>query len=319
MEIRNPVDFVTELDLDELKQLLDDVDGYIQLESNNKKTYLKFWESMECIVKRSINLKKGNIDLHSSVTKEVEDLFAAKNERELELLVEDITRKAREESRDSSYWKTLSGEAQYQQAKRYVQQVHDDLVSHQLQEYRRMRDELNKEKQQQLLQQQNAFSSSSSSGNRGGVEGELEDDENNMAASDEVQLTHQNYSWQDKYRPRKPRYFNRVKTGYDWNKYNQTHYDVDNPPPLTVQGYKFSIFYPDLVDVTKTPRYFMEKCGDSSEFVIIRFHAGPPYEDIAFKIVNKEWDVHRKSGYLSVFERGVLQLNFNFKRIFYRR
>ena len=37
--------------------------------------------------------------------------------------------------------------------------------------------------------------------------------------------------WHDKYRPRKPRYFNRVHTGYEWNKYNQTHYDHDNPPP----------------------------------------------------------------------------------------
>ena len=32
------------------------------------------------------------------------------------------------------------------------------------------------------------------------------------------------YSWEDKYRPRKPRYFNRVHTGYEWNKYNQTHF-----------------------------------------------------------------------------------------------
>lgn len=64
------------------------------------------------------------------------------------------------------------------------------------------------------------------------------------------------YNWEDKYRPRKPRYFNRVHTGYEWNKYNQTHYEclflsvtslsytnlsshsVDNPPPKVVQGYK---------------------------------------------------------------------------------
>ena len=46
------------------------------------------------------------------------------------------------------------------------------------------------------------------------------------------------YNWEDKYRPRKPRYFNRVHTGYEWNKYNQTHYDTDNPPPKVVQGYK---------------------------------------------------------------------------------
>jgi len=29
-----------------------------------------------------------------------------------------------------------------------------------------------------------------------------------------------NLDWTDKYKPRKPRFFNRVKTGYEWNKYN---------------------------------------------------------------------------------------------------
>jgi hypothetical protein len=33
------------------------------------------------------------------------------------------------------------------------------------------------------------------------------------------------YSWEDKFRPRKPRFFNRVHTGFEWNKYNQTHYE----------------------------------------------------------------------------------------------
>jgi hypothetical protein len=63
------------------------------------------------------------------------------------------------------------------------------------------------------------------------------------------------YWWHNKYAPRKPKYFNRVHTGYEWNKYNQTHYDTDNPPPKVVQGYKFNIFYPDLVDKTKAPSY----------------------------------------------------------------
>jgi hypothetical protein len=29
--------------------------------------------------------------------------------------------------------------------------------------------------------------------------------------------------------------------GFEWNKYNQTHYDVDNPPPKIVQGYRFNV------------------------------------------------------------------------------
>lgn len=95
-----------------------------------------------------------------------------------------------------------------------------------------------------------------------------------------VDFDMQVYWWHDKYRPRKPKYFNRVHTGYEWNKYNQTHYDHDNPPPKVVQGYKFNIFYPDLVDKIKAPIYTIEKDGDSAETCIIRFHAGPPYEDI---------------------------------------
>ena len=71
----------------------------------------------------------------------------------------------------------------------------------------------------------------------------------------EAELENQIYKWADKYKPRKPRFFNRVHTGYEWNKYNQTHYDFDNPPPKIVQGYKMNIFYPDLIDKTVSPEY----------------------------------------------------------------
>lgn len=128
------------------------------------------------------------------------------------------------------------------------------------------------------------------------------------------------FSWQDKYRPRKPRYFNRVKTGYDWNKYNQTHYDKENPPPKVVQGYKFNIFYPDLIDPSKPPTYTLEKDPDGNpDYCVIRFSAGPPYEDVAFKIVNKRWNMVPKHGFKCVFQKGTLSLWFNFLRVFYRR
>ncbi|KAJ3149676.1 hypothetical protein HDU86_006853 [Geranomyces michiganensis] len=127
------------------------------------------------------------------------------------------------------------------------------------------------------------------------------------------------YLWQDKYRPRKPRYFNRVHTGYEWNKYNQTHYDGDNPPPKVVQGYKFNIFYPDLLDKQVAPTYVREKDSGFPDTVILRFKAGPPYEDIAFRIVNREWEFSHKKGFRSSYDRGVLQLWFHFKRHYYRR
>jgi len=122
--------------------------------------------------------------------------------------------------------------------------------------------------------------------------------------------------WADKYRPRKPRYFNRVQMGYEWNKYNQTHYDQDNPPPKVVQGYKFNIFYPDLIDKTKAPTFRIireggRKRGESfaaageEDTCLIRFIAGPPYEDIAFRVVDREWDysAKRDRGFKSSFDK----------------
>ncbi|KAI0441952.1 mid region of cactin-domain-containing protein [Xylaria telfairii] len=122
--------------------------------------------------------------------------------------------------------------------------------------------------------------------------------------------------WADKYRPRKPRYFNRVQMGYEWNKYNQTHYDHDNPPPKVVQGYKFNIFYPDLIDKTKAPTFKIirehgRRKGESlapageEDTCLIRFIAGPPYEDIAFRIVDREWDYSAKKdrGFKSSFDK----------------
>ncbi|KAL9041167.1 MAG: hypothetical protein Q9180_001462 [Flavoplaca navasiana] len=138
--------------------------------------------------------------------------------------------------------------------------------------------------------------------------------------------------WAGKYRPRKPRYFNRVQMGYEWNKYNQTHYDHDNPPPKVVQGYKFNIFYPDLIDRAKAPTYRIERengrrRGQSfapageEDTCLIRFISGPPYEDLAFRIVDKEWDysAKRERGFRSSFDKGILQLHFQFKKVYYRK
>ncbi|CAO1613161.1 unnamed protein product [Sympodiomycopsis kandeliae] len=137
--------------------------------------------------------------------------------------------------------------------------------------------------------------------------------------SQSISTTNGHYDWQDKYRPRKPRYFNRVHTGFEWNRYNQTHYDSDNPPPKIVQGYKFNIFYPDLIDKSIAPSYKIVKEPGNDETVIIQFTAGAPYEDLAFRIVNRPWQYSHKRGFRSSFERGVLQLYFNFQRNFYRK
>eukprot|EP00041_Stephanoeca_diplocostata_P025740 m.681666 g.681666 ORF g.681666 m.681666 type:complete len:749 (-) comp22812_c0_seq8:255-2501(-) len=127
------------------------------------------------------------------------------------------------------------------------------------------------------------------------------------------------YLWRDKYKPRKPRFFNRVHTGFEWNKYNQTHYDSDNPPPKVVQGYKFNIFYPDLIDKRTTPDYTITPIPSEPGFAIIRFIAGAPYEDIAFKIVDKPWEMGHKRGFRCHFSHNILQVWFHFRRERYRR
>ncbi|GBE79540.1 mid region of cactin-domain-containing protein [Sparassis latifolia] len=152
------------------------------------------------------------------------------------------------------------------------------------------------------------------------AEAERELDEEEELFNVEENIAHPtSYNWEDKYRPRKPRYFNRVHTGYEWNKYNQTHYDTDNPPPKVVQGYKFNIFYPDLIDKSKAPTYKIVKEPGNDETVLLHFTAGPPYEDIAFRIVNREWEFSHKRGFRSSFDRGCLSLWFNFRRNFYRK
>lgn len=143
----------------------------------------------------------------------------------------------------------------------------------------------------------------------------VQEDEEIFAGEEEVS-TVSKPQWASKHRPRKPRYFNRVQMGYEWNKYNQTHYDHDNPPPKVVQGYKFNIFYPDLIDKVKAPTYRIERengrkrgesfaPADEEDTCLIRFISGPPYEDLAFRIVDKEWDYSAKKerGFRSSFDK----------------
>jgi hypothetical protein len=144
------------------------------------------------------------------------------------------------------------------------------------------------------------------------VEEGVETEENFNVEAEDATTTSEQPLWADQYQPRKPKFFNRVVMGYEWNKYNQTHYDEANPPPKVVQGYKFNIFYPNLVDTSKTPTYKVERARQKRKYVgggggtsagedetcIIRFMAGAPYLDVAFRIIDRDWD------YSSRFNRG---------------
>jgi len=244
---------------------------------------------------------------------------------------------------DVEYWTLVLQQLRVYLAKMELSEIHERMLVCQLEKLEKRKDELEKKQEEAHVegatedgqrlstytmrrerQETDDLADRKSVDNLlspKGLDPEFGSLEEELGLTDEVDLSQffrQEYAWQDRYRPRKPRYFNRVKTGYDWNKYNQTHYDHDNPPPKTVQGYKFNIFYTDLIDKTKTPQFFLEP-ADTPEYCIIRFHAGPPYEDVAFKIINQEWNRSRKRGYRCCFERGVLSLYFNFKSHWYRR
>jgi hypothetical protein len=48
--------------------------------------------------------------------------------------------------------------------------------------------------------------------------------------------------------------------------------------------------------------------SNHGETAVLVFQAGPPYEDIAFKIVNKDWEFSHKRGFKCSFERGIMHL-----------
>jgi hypothetical protein len=63
------------------------------------------------------------------------------------------------------------------------------------------------------------------------------------------------------------------------------------PTHVTLQ---FNIFYPDLIDKSKAPTYKIVREPGNEDTVLLHFSAGPPYEDIGFRIVNREWEFSHK-------------------------
>lgn len=332
-ELEEPHILLHNLKLEELEELLVDIEAFQTLEataatperygdtSMDQNPVLRYWDALSIVAKDEIKFLKGggSKGSHASMVEEVQKIFVGQSLVDLSKMQQEITDRIRNQVADAefdlAYWKVVLEQLGVYMAKVELSDMHNKMLARQLEQLEIRRQKIAEgtfhvedEKDEKLRDQTFARLESKPSGE---VEEELGD-------ADEMKLAVKTYSWQDKYRPRKPRYFNRVRTGYDWNKYNQVHFDKDNPPPKVVQGYKFNVFYPDLIDPSKTPTFFLER-ADSDEFCIIRFHAGPPYEDIAFKIINREWNRSRKRGYKCSFERGVLSLYFNFKTHWYRR
>jgi hypothetical protein len=329
---------------EELQELLVDIDAFRALEREASallhpsralgapNPVLRYWDALYVVAVDEIKFLQtgGAGGSHAKMVEQVQKIFKGQSQQALQEMQLEVRGRIRRNATfdgeggafDRSYWTSVDEQLTVSLAKMDLAEIHNQMLVRQLERLEKRREELAKRpaRAERDLPDDVERDQQASLGVPSNVEpgfGDVEEDLG-VAQEVEIQAMTKKYSWHDKYRPRKPRYFNRVKTGYDWNKYNQTHYDRDNPPPKVVQGYKFNIFYPDLIDPTKTPQFHLEP-ADSDEFCIIRFRAGPPYEDVAFKIINREWNKSRKQGFKSTFERGVLSLYFNFTTHWYRR
>nr|CCC95727.1 unnamed protein product [Trypanosoma congolense IL3000] len=122
----------------------------------------------------------------------------------------------------------------------------------------------------------------------------------------------------------KPHRFCKVKTGYTWTQYNRTHYDIrTNPPPRGVLWYEFTLFYPALAntkrDMSRIYRIEDTSRGPNDDYCVLVFSVGPPYADVAYQIVRKQWDP-RPGGVRASFDSsGTYRLFFRFTNSNYRR
>lgn len=350
--LEEPYALLKDLKLGELEELLLDVDAFRRLEREalgeegggdaESNPVIRYWDALYTVTQDEIQFLKtgGDKGSHATLNADIREMFKDQPMSDLQSMKRDIEQKLRGSSAsgqprfdengvvDTDYWQTVLAQLEVHLAKMELSEIHSKMLVTQLEKLEAKREELSKKAAAGELETPAAEpkrSAQLSSAEQAaplpvGIEPDFGNLEEELGLEDEFDLhaSQGTYSWQEKYRPRKPRYFNRVKTGYDWNAYNKTHYDHDNPPPKIVQGYKFNIFYPDLIDKTKTPQYFLER-ADTDNFCILRFSAGPPYEDVAFKIINRQWNKSRKRGFRCTFERGVLSLYFNFQSHWYRR
>lgn len=122
----------------------------------------------------------------------------------------------------------------------------------------------------------------------------------------------------------KPHRFCKIKQGYSWSQYNKTHYTRANPPPRTVLWYEFTLFYPLLVNDKKiqwSRIYRIEDVepGFNEEYCLIVFSPGPPYADVAYRILRMQWDPRPGGVRCSIDGKGKFKLFFRFSNSCYKR
>ncbi|KAJ8602269.1 hypothetical protein CTAYLR_003668 [Chrysophaeum taylorii] len=320
-ELRSPRDILAGLSAADLREFRDDARPYVSADPARE----SFWRATLAVADYELELaerrdrgeaERGSV--HAAVAADLAASFADKSIENLEDASRQIEARRRDaQGADREYWDHAAAECEFAAAAKTLESAHADILER-LGNQRRTTTEKKKKPVASTLAKPEADDSPAAAAM-------VEREQDKLCADDEDLFTAE-VPLPPRPNRRKPRYVNRVKTGYEWNKYNQTHYTPEEPPPKIVQGYRFNIFYPDLHRDQKAPTYVLEQWTDPAEsndrnaFCVIKFVSpGAPYDDLAFKIVNQEWEHGHRRGFKCVFDRGVLHLHFNFKRWRYRR
>lgn len=349
VDLEEPYLLFDSLNLEETEELFQDIQMYLSLEKNEQNLDFWRSLIVVCDDKLAdLRVAAGQVSQEAGVRtahidpqtkKDVDQMLSGKTYEQLNLLQNEVRTKLQSgEAINVEDWEQYLKSIIVWRAKAKLRDMHEVILNNRLEHLRRRRrtEEARRQKlglpsieeEKAAKAQEAARRHTDNSGNAVQDSGDamaaemvareadkkMEEDEDVFDEYEDLNAVESapqsgSYAWEDKYRPRKPRYYNKVITGFEWNKYNQTHYDEDNPPPKAVQGYKFNVFYPDLIDKSKPPTYRIIKERGNDETCLLVFEAGPPYETIGFRIINKPWNMSHQRGFKAVFERGVLQLH----------
>ena len=105
VEIRNPLNVVSDLSAEELSELVEDISSYLQLEKRGKGDYAAFWQALREIAAAELRRRRpagsSQGGLHASVEAEIQQLLAGKTNQQLKDMESDIEKNLREgKSRD---------------------------------------------------------------------------------------------------------------------------------------------------------------------------------------------------------------------------
>lgn len=352
---KDPAVYLRTLHPQELDELYEDLQEFHKLEHNRSNK--SYWRALLSVCKAQRKELKVSKTTESktmgTVASEIDQILHGKTVEQLEALEKSINKKLdSRESIDVDYWESLyqavrlkqawarltqmfemiSNAAQEESARKQIVLKHGKRTSAEPQQRYKIDHEEEKDGRKTALivrSSEQDFESAAARLYKQEANHDLEEGEELF--NREADIPKQDPRWKKKMpgiETIKPKYFNRVHSGFEWNAYNRVHYDEENLPPKVVWGYRFNIFYPDLIDSLRAPTYKIERQSGRTggtttqeERCIIRFSAGAPYEDVCFEIVDKDWDHSSRydRGFKSSFDKGILQLHFKFKRISYRK